>query len=171
MIILDIPCPNERIVENIIIIIIAVVTREDIDAGNKFKRIGLFYVSVHHLEAGFRIFFSRCAGSNYFSGPHSHGRLVPFYTFLAPSCRGSSSRSREERKCKGDLVEQKPPLRRGRSVVPRVIRTREKKLAKLNVRPCLGSSKGSKGDTTNSPFLFRPFFLRVHFHRIRTICH
>lgn len=32
------------------------------------------------------------------------------------------------------------PLRRERSVVPRVIRTGEKKLAKLNVRPCLGAA-------------------------------
>jgi len=124
------------------------------------------------VDAGSRVFFSRRAGSNYFSGPRSHGRLVPpppasrlLLSYVAPSWRILSARSRGERKCKGEPGEQKPPLRRGRSVVPRVIRTGEKKLAKLNVRPCLGSSKGSKGATTSpsTPSSSRPFFLRVHF--------
>lgn len=51
------------------------------------------------------------------------------------------------------------PLRRGRSVVPRVIRTGEKKLAKLNVRPCLGGLERIEGRHDKSPSsLPRPSF-------------
>jgi len=59
------------------------------------------------------------------------------------------------------------PLHRGRSVVPRVIRTGEKKLAKLNVRPYLGGSKGSKGGTTNPHVLLsRPLSIEYRLFAI-----
>lgn len=80
------------------IIVKVAVTRED-RAGSEFKENhpSFFSGPRSSSRSKHRVFFSRCAGSNYFSGPHSHGRLT------LSSCRGSSfALSREERKCKGD---------------------------------------------------------------------
>jgi len=114
------------------------VTRED-RAGSEFKENhpSFFSCPRSSSRSKHRVFFSRCAGSNYFSGPHSHGRLTP------SSRRGSSSRSLEKKEnVRVTRDSRNQPLRRGRSVVPRVIRTGEKKLAKLNVRSCLERIEG-----------------------------
>lgn len=68
------------------------VTRED-RAGSEFKENhpSFFSCPRSSSRSKHRVFFSRCAGSNYFSGPHSHGRLTP------SSRRGSSSRSLEKK--------------------------------------------------------------------------
>lgn len=54
----------------------AMVTRED-RAGNEFKENhpSFFSCPRSSSRSRHRVFFSRCAESNYFSGPHSHGRL------------------------------------------------------------------------------------------------